>query len=77
MCLVDAVDCCRRDWETGVKMLITRSSCEDEDTAQSKITRRAEVALATIWKGVVCWVYDIDHRQLFESRHTYVGKESS
>jgi hypothetical protein len=42
-------------------------SCEDSNAAQSSITRCEEVALATVWEGLVCWLYDVDNRELIKS----------
>jgi hypothetical protein len=46
------------------------NSCEDKNTIKSQITRVREVALATVWEGVVRRVHDVDHWQFAEGRHS-------
>ncbi|KAG9246178.1 mitochondrial carrier domain-containing protein [Calycina marina] len=48
-----------------------RRSCEDKNAAEPKVTKRRKTTLATIWESMVCRMYDIDHRELSESRNSY------
>jgi hypothetical protein len=53
--------------------LICGHSCQDSNTAQSPVTRCPEITLATIWKSMVCGMYDFDNWKFFESWNKYVS----
>jgi hypothetical protein len=49
------------------RMLTEIYSCEDSNAAQSSVTRCEEAALAAVWEGLVCWLYDANNRELIKS----------
>jgi hypothetical protein len=53
--------------------LIRGHSCKNSNTAQSPVTRCSEASLATVWKSLVCRMYNFDNRELVESWNKYVS----
>lgn len=53
-----------------------RRSCEDQDTIESQVTRCGKIALATVWKGMVRWLYDFDNWEFAEGGDSYVSLPS-
>jgi hypothetical protein len=56
----------------GLRLLIFERSCENENTIESQITRCGKIAMATLWKSLVCWVHDADNWEFAEGWHSYV-----
>lgn len=52
---------------SSICLTVRVDSREDQDTAQPTITGQQEAWLAAVRKGLVCGMYNIDNRELFES----------
>lgn len=49
-------------------------SREDKNTIESQVSRLSKASLATLWKGLVCRMYDINHWELSQSGNSYVSR---